>query len=160
MRELGTYLQHHWAAAAGGVDLALRVAETHADSDAGAELEAIAREIAEDREALRVLMVLLDLDPGTVGPATVRLAERIGRLKPNGHLLRRSPVSDVLEVEALRAAVSGKRAGWDTLLVLGADVDPVPDNEVRRLRDRADNQLERLAAVHAALVRCSLGPTV
>ncbi len=160
MRELGVYLQNHWAASAGGVDLAHRVAETHADSDVGAALEAIAGEIAEDRESLRVLMVLLDLDPGTLGPAAARIAERIGRLKPNGHLLRRAPVSDVLEVEALRAAVSGKRAGWDTLLVLGADVDPVPDDEVRRLRDRADDQLERLAAVHAALVRRSLGPTV
>ena len=160
MRDLAVYLQNHWAAAAGGVDLAQRVAETHADSDVGAELHAIAGEVAEDREALRALMVLLDLDPGTVGPATARLAERIGRLKPNGHVLRRSPVSDLLEVEALRAAVTGKRAGWDTLLVLGPAADPVPDAEVRRLRDRADDQVLRLAAVHAFLVRRSLGPGV
>jgi hypothetical protein len=160
MRELGVYLQNHWAAATGGVDLAHRVADTHADTDMGAELQAIAGEVVEDREALRALMARLDLDPGTVGPAIARLAERIGRLKPNGHVLRRSPVSDLLEVEALRAAVSGKRAGWDTLLVLGPDADPVPDTEVRRLRDRADDQLVRLTAVHAALVRRSLRPAV
>lgn len=156
MRELNVYLQQHWAAAAGGLDLARRVTRTHAGTDVEADLEAVSRDIAEDREALRALMASLDLERGTVGPVVARLAERVGRFKPNGHLLTRSPVSDVLELEALRGAVSAKRAGWDALLLL--DLDPVPDAEVERLRDRADQQLDRLTAVHAVLVRRRLAP--
>ena len=156
MHDLNIYLQQHWAAAAGGLDLARRVTRTHEGTDVGADLEAVTREIAEDRETLRVLMALLDLDPGRVGPALTRVAERVGRLKPNGRVLRRSPVSDVLELEALRGAVSAKRAGWDALLVM--DLERVPDDEVERLRDRADRQLDRLAAVHEALVRRRLAP--
>ncbi|WP_432476982.1 hypothetical protein [Nocardioides sp. GXQ0305] len=159
MHELDVYLQQHWAAAAGGLDLARRVAASHAGSDVGADLATVAEEIADDRVALRELMLRLDLDPGTVVPAVVRLAERIGRLKPNGRLLRRSPVSDVLELEAMRAGVSGKRAGWDALLALAEDVEALPGDELQRLRTRADDQLERLAAVHAALVVRSLAPT-
>lgn len=160
MDTLDVYLQHHWTAAAGGLDLATRVARTHAGSDVGPDLEAVAQDIAEDRETLRVMMVVLDLDPGTVGPTAARIAERIGRLKPNGEVLRRSPVSDVLELEALRIAVSGKRAGWDTLLVLGEELPALPEDELQRLRERADEQLERLGAVQATLVRRSLHPTV
>ena len=160
MDVLEVHLQNHWAAAAGGLDLATRVARTHADSDVGADLASVARDIAEDRETLRELMVVLDLDPGTVGPVVARVAERIGRLKPNGRALRRSPVSDVLELEALRAAIGAKRAGWDTLLVLSQGVDLLPRDGLRRLRDRADAQLERLAEVQATVVRHRRSPAI
>jgi len=160
MDELNVYLQNHWAAAAGGQDLARRVARSHHGTDVGSELARVASEIGEDRETLRGLMRRVGLDPGTVGPTVARAAERIGRLKPNGHLLRRSPASDVLELEALRGAVSAKRAGWDALLVLADDLARVTVDDVERLRDRADDQLERLAGVHATLVRRSLARVV
>lgn len=158
MDALEVYLQQHWAAAAGGRDLARRVASTHDGSDVGAPLDAIAIEVAEDQEALRSVMLSLGVRPQLLLPVVARVAERAGRLKPNGRLLHRSPVSDVLEVEALRAAVSGKRAVWDSLLAVGDDVEQVPVDEVRRLRQRADDQLERLARVHETLVRRCLAP--
>lgn len=158
MDGLTVYLQQHWAAAAGGRDLARRVASTHAGSEVGGPLQAVSLEVAEDQDALRAVMLLLGIRPQLLLPVAARLAERAGRWKPNGRLLHRSPVSDVIEVEALRAAVSGKRAGWDALLALGDDVEQVPVAEVRRLRERADDQLERLARVHETLVRRRLSP--
>lgn len=160
MDELNVYLQNHWAAAAGGEDLARRVARTHRGSDVGPDLAIVAAEIVEDRQQLGTLMRLLGLDPGAVAPAVVRLAERVGRLKPNGHLVRRSPASDVLELEALRGAVSAKRAGWDALLVLSDDLARVSAPEVERLLERADGQLTRLAQVHATLARRRLARAV
>ena len=127
---------------------------------AGPDLAVVAREVVEDREALGRLMRLLGLDPGTVAPVVVRVAERVGRLKPNGHLVRRSPASDVLELEALRGAVSAKRAGWDALLVLSDDLARVDAPELERLLGRADGQLARLTRVHAALARRSLARAV
>jgi hypothetical protein len=160
MDELNVYLQNHWAAAAGGEDLARRIARTHDGTDVGPDLAVVAREVVEDREALGKLMRLLGLDPGTVAPVVVRVAERVGRLKPNGHLVRRSPASDVLELEALRGAVSAKRAGWDALLVLSDDLARVDAPELERLLGRADGQLARLTRVHAALARRSLARAV
>lgn len=160
MDELNVYLQNHWAAAAGGRDLAWRVARSHAGTDVAPVLEEVATEVEEDRESLRGLMGLLGLEPRTVGPVVARLGERLGRLKPNGHLVRRSPASDVLELEALRAAVSAKRSGWDSLLVLRADLARVPATEVERLRERADSQLERLAGVHRTLAARRLADAV
>ena len=151
MDELNVYLQNHWAASAGGQDLARRVARSHRDTDVAPALDEVATGISEDRRTLGDLMRRLGLDPGVVTPTVVRAAERLGRLKPNGHVVRRSPASDVLELEALRGAVSTKRAGWGALIVLSADLARVPAAEVERLRDRADHQLERLAEVHRTL---------
>ncbi|MBU5895038.1 hypothetical protein JVW19_23965, partial [Vibrio cholerae O1] len=41
--------------------------------------------------------------------------ERLGRLKPNGRLLRRSPMTLVLETELMRSAIMGKLGMWQTL---------------------------------------------
>ena len=105
-------------------------------------------------------MRLLGLDPGAVFPAVVRVAERVGRLKPNGHVVRRSPASDVLELEALRGAVAAKRAGWEALLALADDLARVAAPELERLLGRADGQLARLSEAHAALARRSLARAV
>ncbi len=47
---------------------------------------------------------------------------REGRLKLNGYLLTRSPLSSLEELELLRLGVEGKAAGWRTLRTL-ADRD-------------------------------------
>jgi hypothetical protein len=44
--------------------------------------------------------------------------QKAGLLKLNGHLLTRSPLSDLEEAEVLRLGVEGKAAGWRTLRVL------------------------------------------
>jgi hypothetical protein len=45
-------------------------------------------------------------------------AERVGRLKLNGSLRGYSPLSRVVELEALIAGVDGKRSLWNVLLEL------------------------------------------
>jgi hypothetical protein len=43
------------------------------------------------------------------------MGEKAARLKLNGHLLARSPLSSLEELEMLRLGVEGKAAGWRTL---------------------------------------------
>ena len=50
------------------------------------------------------------------------IGEKAGRLKFNGRLFTRSPLSRLEELELLRLGVEGKAAGWRTLRVL-ADTD-------------------------------------
>lgn len=153
MDVLENYLRNHWAGAAGGLDLAERVARTHHGSDVGTELADVAAQIREDREALREVMASVDASPEPVGPLLARVAERVGRLKPNGRLVGRSPVSDVLELEALRSAVTGKRCGWESLAALAATDPRLPADRLAELQRRADDQLARITDVHARLVR-------
>jgi hypothetical protein len=147
------YLQNHWAGATAGVALFRRVARTHGDPAVAVAVGALADEIAEDREALRRIMEAVGTRPSVVGTVTARVGAELGRLKPNGRLLTRSPLTDVLEVEALRDAVFGKRGGWELLRVVAEEDGRLDAMLIEELMDRADDQLERLRRLHREISR-------
>ncbi|XBB66182.1 hypothetical protein ABFU82_19000 [Nocardioides sp. WV_118_6] len=147
------YLQHHWVGSTAGVSLFHRVARTHPDLLVAAGVGEIAVEVTAERESLRTIMAAVGATPSRVGALAARAGELIGRFKPNGHLVTRSPLTDVVEIETLRIAVSGKRAGWQLLRSV-ADADPRLDavllDDLVRL---ADSQLERLEAAHLGIAQ-------
>jgi hypothetical protein len=112
---LKTYLQDHHAGATVGVELARRAAGSNSGNEYGPELERLAAEIAEDREALERAMELLEVKPSTVKDAAGWTAEKFGRLKPNNSLLSYSPLSRVVELEGLVIGVTGKLSLWEAL---------------------------------------------
>ena len=147
---LKTYLQDHHAGATGGLELARRSAGANSDNEYGAELEAIAEEIAEDREALERAMELLEVKPSTIKDAAGWTAEKFGRLKPNNSVLGYSPLSRVVELEGLVLGVTGKLALWEALrTVVG---DRLEDIDFGVLADRALDQRARLKALRLRAV--------
>ncbi len=96
----------------------------------------------------------LDIQPDIVLRTAVRIGERFARLKPNGRLVRRSPLSDLIEVEGLLDAVRAKAAGWQALLAVD---DPRLDEHVPPLAARADAQIHQLAELHRRVARTVLG---
>lgn len=142
------HLHNHWTAATAGKAVFERVAATHPDPETARAVSDLAVEIAEDREALRQMMAALDITPSRIATAAARVAAEAGRLKPNGRVLRRSALTDVLELEALRTAVAGKRAGWD-FLRRAAELDGRLDTALLDdLAQRAERQQDRLAQLH------------
>ncbi|MFD3696833.1 hypothetical protein ACFWUZ_11895 [Streptomyces sp. NPDC058646] len=154
-RLLGIYLNDHLAGAGAGVALARRMARTHRDTPAGPRLAEMASEIAEDQDSLREAMTALDVPLQWPRTAVGRLAEKVGRAKLNGRLVRRSPLSDLIELEALRLGVEGKGALWRALLVVAASDTRLDRVALARLAERAERQARlleslRLDAVHRA----------
>lgn len=149
MSALEIYLQNHEAAARAGVDLCRRAAFNQRKRTHGPALRSLRRAIEEDRSRLRLIMAAVDVDPNPLLGVALQVGERIGRLKPNGRVLRRSPLSDLIEVEALVDAVAAKRTGWHALAAVRLPADL--DDEVAQLITRADDQLDRLASIHAAV---------
>lgn len=139
---LGVYLNDHLAGAAAGVALARRAARQH--SRHRAELTSIAREIVHDRAALVAIMRALGVPTRAYKQYAAWLGEKIGRFKPNGQLVGRSPVSDVLELEALRLGVEGKVAGWRLLRRLADHDDRIDAGFLDELIKRAIRQVEVL----------------
>jgi hypothetical protein len=152
---LGIYLNDHLAGATAGSDLAHRVAQAEG-GDLGAELTRLDREIAEDREDLLRLMAELGVPAKRYKVVIGWMAEKAARLKSNGYLLHRSPLSTLLELEALRAGVQGKLAGWDALEA--AVTDPAHMATLERLRTRAEDQLRTLAQLHRQVAATVLVP--
>ncbi|MFG2622481.1 transaldolase family protein [Streptomyces sp. NPDC048507] len=104
---LAIYLGDHCAAAAGGLELFRRAADAREDERDGHTLAELAEQVEEDRTALARLMTDLGVSTSPSETAAGRPAETAGRLKTNGHLFSRSPLSDVLEAEAMLTGVQG-----------------------------------------------------
>lgn len=144
--ELGIYLNDHLAGATGGVELARRAA--HGSTRHREALHAIATELAEDRSALRQIMRTLGIPARHYKQYGAWAAEKIGRLKLNGQLTGRAPLSDVLEIEGLRLAVEGKAARWRLLRRLAEHDHRLDRDLLDRLLTRAERQRQVLDELH------------
>jgi hypothetical protein len=71
-------------------------------------------------------------------------AEKVGRLKLNGRLLGYSPLSRLVELEALALGVHGKLALWRSLQQLEPELPGIADGVLTELAGRAERQLEEL----------------
>jgi hypothetical protein len=141
---LEVYLNDHLAGSSAGVDLFRRVARSHSDPEIRLAVGRLAHEVDEDRNSLLSIMRRLGIRPSLHKVLLGRAGERLGRLKPNGSLLRRTNVTDLVEIEALLLGVRGKQAGWHALSLVAMN-DPVLDeDEVAELVARAETQLSEL----------------
>jgi hypothetical protein len=138
--QLGVYLNDHLAGATAGSELAHRMARSHRGQEDSDPLSRLAAEIAHDRSALLAIMSSLGITVRAYKVGVAWIGEKAGRLKFNGRLLARSPLSDLEELELLRLGVEGKAAGWRTLRTL-ADTDTRLDaGRLDELISRASSQ--------------------
>ena len=143
-RVLGIYLNDHLAGATAGTELAHRVARTHPVQGQGGQLKRLAAEVAQDRAALIAMMKALGIPIRAYKIYAAWVGEKAGRVKFNGRLLARSPLSDLEELELLRLGVEGKATGWRTLRTL-ADTDRRLDpGHLDELMSRARRQADLL----------------
>lgn len=142
---LHTYLQDHHAGAAAGLDLFRRVAEDHGDPHVREIVARIGDDTVADLRTLEDLMTLVGTSPSLLKDLPAKAAEKVGQLKPNRRISERSPLSDLIELEALTLAVTGKKMGFKALLDLG---DPrLPQATLEKLVERAEEHgrdLEKL----------------
>ncbi|MFE6847714.1 hypothetical protein [Streptomyces sp. NPDC057686] len=141
---LGLYLNDHLAGSSAGLDLLNRAAKAHDGRPLGPELERLAREVEQDRESLKQIMRSLEVPVRRSRAALGWLGEKAGRLKLNGRLFSRSPLSDVMELEAMRLGVEGKRSCWRNLRSLADRDDRLDRAQLAWLLDRAEEQAETL----------------
>jgi hypothetical protein len=156
---LRIYLNDHLAGAAGGTGLVHRLAGSHKGTAAERELAELARNVDEDREALLQIMSQLGIPRTYYKESLAAVAERIGRLKLNGSVLRRSPLSSVVELEAMALGVTGKRAGWRSLRELAESEPRLDKRRLNTLITRADAQLELLERLRVQAVAEALAAT-
>ena len=132
---------------------ALGAAEGTPDADV---LRPVADAIAEDVATFAQMMRRLGFSTRTPKVAAAILAERAGRLKLNGRIVRRSPLSRFQELDVLVMGIEGKVVLWQNLRA-GAGLDArLPDVDFDRLIERAREQRARLEPLHAHAAREAL----
>lgn len=155
---LSIYLNDHLAGSVVGVELARRTRGSNEGTELGTALAEICVEIEADQRTLRELMDRLGVVPSKVKPHAAWVAEKAGRLKPNGQLRGYSPLSRVVELEGLCAGIAGKRQLWNALRRTAAA--DLPELDLEALVARADAQYERLEAHRLEAVAIAFGDRV
>jgi len=152
-RLLGIYLNDHLAGATAGAALARRARAGARSRDLAAALETVAPQIDEDRTTLLGLMRRLGVPVRPYKVAAGRAAELVGRLKPNGRLRERSPLTDLVELDGLLTGIAGKAALWRNLRAIADQPAGPTAAELDALVARADSQRAALERVRPAVVR-------
>jgi hypothetical protein len=146
-KRLAIYLNDHLAGAKLGVELARRLcASNEDDPELGPQLAALCVEIEADRKTLMAVMDRLGVGRGRIKPAAALIAERLGRLKPNGQLRGYSPLSRLDELEMLQIGIAGKRRLW--LALAHSRAEQLEGFDLPGLAERAAAQLRRAEPLH------------
>jgi hypothetical protein len=138
---LAIYLNDHLAASTAARELARRAAGSNRGSEYGPFLERLAAEIDEDRESLFEIMRALGVGVDRLKVVAGWGGEKLGRLKLNGRLLGYSPLSRVVELEALALGVNGKLGLWRALRELGPREPRLARFDFDELIARGERQL-------------------
>jgi hypothetical protein len=152
---LATYLNDHLGGSATGRQLAHRTLQANRGNEYGVVLEDVARQIEEDVASLEMVMDRLGVKPDRVKEAMGWTFEKFGRLKLNGQLLGYSPLSRLVELEALMLGISGKLAMWHALRPWLGNDPRIQGIDLEELTERAKQQratvesLRRRASVEA-----------
>jgi hypothetical protein len=152
---LATYLNDHLLGATLGTELVRRAAGENQGSELGEFLTGLAREIGDDRDTLLALMRELGVKPDRLKVAAGWTGEKLGRLKPNAQLRGYSPLSPLVELEALLLGIQGKLAMWRVLTEVAQDVgldrERLEALSARAERQQADVERHRLDVGRRAL---------
>ncbi|MEZ0165198.1 hypothetical protein AB2L27_10535 [Kineococcus sp. LSe6-4] len=158
---LTVYLGDHLAGASAGRARLARAARAHAGTETGRVLADLHTEVVADRRELLRWMRALQVPRRRHLQVAARVVEALGALKPNGRLVRRSPLRTVVELEALLLGVEGKAAGWRSLRELAEAGGPAGSRLDARsagtsfdvLLERAERQAARLEELRRSAVR-------
>jgi len=142
---LETYLTDHLAGATAGCRRMRRLADAERAAADGDTLQRVADEIDEDRTTLLSILHAGRIEPRWYKSAMARVGEELGVLKTNGSLFHRSPLTSLVELEAMRMGVTAKLDLWSSL-----KHSAVADREdFDLLIERATRQLHALELAHA-----------
>jgi hypothetical protein len=143
-RLLGIYLNDHLAGATAGTELARRAAASQGGTPSGVILARLSREVTQDRAELIEMMTALGIAVRRYKAGLAWLSEKLSRLKLNGRVVARSPLSLLEEVELMRLGVEGKAAGWRTLRKLAERDQRLDPAQLDHLIERARSQSQTL----------------
>ncbi|MGY2128857.1 hypothetical protein [Blastococcus sp. SYSU DS0617] len=137
---LAIYCNDHLAASTGGIELVRRMLDVHRGTPYAAPLEQLLAELHEEKAALRATMDTLGLPVQRHKQVALWFGEKVSRLKLNGRLLSRSPLSDLVEFEFLASAVRAKRSGFESLREVADADDRLDKAELDGLVEQANRQ--------------------
>ena len=141
---LGVYLNDHLAGSAAGTELSGKLRDNHQGTELGDAMDALHRDISQDKEALEELMRHLEVERHPVKEAAGWMLEKVSRLRLNPALTGGAELTRLLETEALSLGIEGKLAMWLALKEAAAADPRLAATDYDRLIERARGQRRAL----------------
>lgn len=160
MNLLAIYLNDHRAGAVAGLELAKRTLGNNRGTEYEAVLEQLVADIQEDQRRLEAIIERSEVPKSPVKPGLAWASEKVGRLKLNGALTGYSPLSRLIELEALRLGIQGKWCLWRSLAEARPAEAKVTEEELGELIERAEAQLEIVEEQRVKAARTALNAPV
>jgi hypothetical protein len=151
-RRLATYLNDRHAILVAGNELAGRARASNEGTVYGPALERIERDLDADRTLLRGIMQAHDVTPDRLKSGAAWVGEKLGRLKPNDQLRGYSPLSRMVELDALTAVITALDGMWTAL----PEVLPELRDDVAGAHERARRNLDELDTLRPQALRETL----
>ena len=148
-RFLRIYMNDQLAAGIVWREVARRSERSNAGTQLGEALTEVANAIAEDVTTFEQIMERAGLSRDPVKSRLAVVAERLGRLKPNGSLTSYSPLSRFVELDFLAMGIEGKKLLWANLRGRAALSSRLPDVDFDALIERAQWQRDRIEPFRA-----------
>jgi hypothetical protein len=149
---LRIYLDDHQSVLLAGRELVRRMLNGVRDPELATLLRELLPELEDDRRRVVERLRAAGGSPSRAKAGIAWAAEKVGRLKPNGSLTTRSPLSTLLELEGLRVVLDASRALWRTLERIDA---PTAHYEARA--ERAERRLAQVEELRLAAAETALG---
>lgn len=151
---LHIYLNDHRTGSAVALALAERSHASNTGNEFGEYLDDFIPALEDDIDQLDAVFARCEISKDQLKLGAARLGAELGRLKLNGRVTDYSPLSRVIEFEALTVGVLGKRKLWKTIAALPSDHPATSAVDTTRMIERAESQakqLEELSARAAAI---------
>ena len=145
---LRIYLRDHEAASVGGLQLFRRCCKANRGTAYAAELQRLTEDVRANRDALRRICQMFGVEYSTLGRAAAYAGATLGRIKMNGRVFKYSPLSRVIELEALSSGVMSQLRLWESLVRLSAVEGRLDQVELSRHVTEASGQLDALHLLH------------
>ena len=155
---LAVYLNDHLAGATVGVELSQRIARQHTGDPLGDDMAHLAARIRQDREVLLQIMRDLQMPVRRYKVCQAWLGEKVARAKFNGRVVRRSPLSTLVELETLQLGVEGKLLLWRTLIRAAERRPALDPGHLHELAERASEQTAAVEALRATAAGSVFAP--
>lgn len=142
-RRLKIYLDDHLALMTGEIELIGRSHASNQDEPVGFYLNTLKAAVQKQRDKLSEIAQCLAPGATLAGNAKNMIAwlgEKMGRFKMNGTLLTYSPLSRLVELEALAALAEERRCLWSVLTAMQQTDQQLSRFELQAMADECEQQ--------------------
>ena len=155
--QLEIYLQDHYAAGVGALELVEHSLEAHEGTPWAIFFAELQNEIEADHEQLRNLMETLGFEASATRSAGAWVAEKLGRAKLGFSSGEAGELRLFQALETLALGITGKRLLWRALAEVRATSPVLQRTDFAQLEKRAADQFEKVEAKRLQAAQESLG---